>query len=112
MGKFCIAVGAILLVIGLFMALGAQAHNGGMAKDGCHKDNKANERHWHFANTKTRAGICSKSGEKFLSLDVLLTPTPVPAICKELLTDFQDAWSVHDADKLARQAIDKGCWAQ
>ena len=36
----------------------AQAHNGGMAADGCHKDNAVGERHWHVEDSIERGGEC------------------------------------------------------
>lgn len=37
------------------------AHSGGMSpKDGCHRDKKANERHWHEQGTNKVAGLCVK----------------------------------------------------
>ena len=39
------------------LAFGAAAHSGRLAKDGCHKDNKVGERHWHAEGVK-RGGAC------------------------------------------------------
>ena len=36
------------------------AHSGGMAKDGCHRDRKAGERHYHKDGSVERAGPCLK----------------------------------------------------
>ena len=36
------------------------AHSGGMAKDGCHRDRKAGERHHHKDGSVDRAGPCLK----------------------------------------------------
>ena len=36
------------------------AHSGGMAKDGCHRDRKAGERHHHKDGSVERAGPCLK----------------------------------------------------
>ena len=36
------------------------AHSGGMAKDECHRDRKAGERHYHKAGSTERAGPCLK----------------------------------------------------
>ena len=36
------------------------AHSGGMAKDGCHRDRKADERHHHKDGSVERAGPCLK----------------------------------------------------
>ena len=38
----------------------AFAHPGGLARDGCHRDNAAGERHWHLEGTADRAGECIK----------------------------------------------------
>ena len=39
------------------LAFGAAAHSGRLAQDGCHKDNKAGERHWHVERVQ-RGGPC------------------------------------------------------
>ena len=36
----------------------AFAHSGGLAADGCHKDNSVGERHWHLEGTRERGGEC------------------------------------------------------
>ena len=45
------------LAFGAAMDGGAAAHSGRLAKDGCHKDNKVGERHWHVEGVK-RGGPC------------------------------------------------------
>ena len=48
---------AALAVLGAGLAFGAAAHSGRLAEDGCHKDNKAGERHWH-SEGRERGGPC------------------------------------------------------
>ena len=45
------------LAFGAAMDGGAAAHSGRLAQDGCHKDNKVGERHWHVEGVK-RGGPC------------------------------------------------------
>ena len=43
----------------LLWTVGVMAHPGGISpKDGCHKDNKAGERHWHLPDGAERGGEC------------------------------------------------------
>ena len=54
---------AALLGLGLACGIGlvagiVHAHNGGMAADGCHKDNAVGERHWHVEDSIERGGEC------------------------------------------------------
>ena len=48
---------ALLLSVSL-----AQAHSGGLAKDGCHNDRAAGERHWHVPGGTNVGGLCGPSG--------------------------------------------------
>ena len=59
-----LAVGiAIGLVIGGIAFAGeSHAHPGGLARDGCHKDNAAGNRHWHDPDTRQIAGLCDENG--------------------------------------------------
>ena len=50
------------LALALVAASEALAHSGGMAADGCHKDNKAGERHFHLPDSSERAGHCDADG--------------------------------------------------
>ena len=43
----------------VFTAL-AEAHPGSLARDGCHRDNAAGERHFHAGGTHERAGACTR----------------------------------------------------
>ena len=45
------------------------AHSGGLAKDGCHRDKAAGERHWHKKGSRERGGPCVKAGGKSYQLD-------------------------------------------
>lgn len=64
--KDFLKLGAIALMLTLtFWAAGhvipppAQGHPGGLSsKDGCHRDKKAQERHWHVKGTNDRGGPC------------------------------------------------------
>lgn len=51
-----------LVALFVSMALNVEAHNGRLAKDGCHWDRTIEEpeRHWHLEGTHDRAGHCSK----------------------------------------------------
>ena len=56
--KDFVKLGAIALVLTLVFAGLARAHSGGLYKDGCHRDKKAAERHWHLKGTADRGGPC------------------------------------------------------
>ena len=45
------------------------AHAGGLAKDGCHRDKAAGERHWHSEGTATRAGECIEHGGRTVRVE-------------------------------------------
>lgn len=57
-------------VVGLAAAGDAFAHSGGLAKDGCHKDNAAGERHWHIDGTADRGGECVKRDGRTVKVHV------------------------------------------
>ena len=67
---FVVVVFAMGAAVGFFGGKHANAqgiqlvHSGGVAKDGCHKNNKKKERHWHFKGTSKRGGACIESGGK------------------------------------------------
>ena len=67
---------AIGLIAGVLITVtsGALAHNGGLAKDGCHNDKSVGERHWHHQDTRDRAGKCEKIGE--LHIRYVESPQP------------------------------------
>ena len=76
-----LTVFAFGLAIGFALCAGpALAHSGGLAKDGCHKDRTAGERHTHIPGTRERDMVCvTADGVKFR----------LPAQCGDLL-----AWLV------------------
>ena len=67
------------------------AHAGGLAKDSCHRDKKAGERHWHKKGSRKRAGPCVKAGGKTWQLTG-------NAICARqraaFAADKEDGWRV------------------
>ena len=102
----------------------ALAHSGGLAADGCHKDNAAGERHWHREGTRDRGGECVKRGDE--TFRYLAAPPPVSSKeCVALKTQFEfasevwfdaPAWSEEErnssirAIKAANDAVDAGCF--
>lgn len=77
---FITAVICVVLVVAAYMVF---AHPGGLAKDGCHKDNAAGERHYHLADTTDRAGVCEKHGDVTYRI---ATPTPCP-VCEPTIVE-------------------------
>lgn len=77
---------AVAVLIGM-AALGANAHGGGMASDGCHNDRAAGEAHWHEAGTMQRAGPCiDHVGERIRVLErevEVPVPAKIPACAAE-----------------------------
>ena len=57
-------VSVVALGMILATASAALAHSGGLAKDGCHRDRAAGERHFHFEDTTDVAGTCIKEDGK------------------------------------------------
>ena len=89
----------IFIVIMLMLFFGAltvkaEASNGSLAKDGCHKNKETGLRHFHLPKTRTVAGICYKVDgktfkvpqsiidelstvkEKIVKVDRFIDPTP------------------------------------
>ena len=58
------------------MASPAMAHSGGMAADGCHRDKKAGERHWHIDGGSDRGGECIRRNGETVRMP---PPAPEPA---------------------------------
>ena len=56
--KRCAAKALAVLTVLLATGSLVLAHPGMLAKDGCHNDNRAGERHWHVTGTAERAGAC------------------------------------------------------
>ena len=54
--EFCFTAALLLATCSLVLA-----HPGRLAKDDCHKDNRAGERHWHVDGTTDRAAACVKA---------------------------------------------------
>ena len=55
-------VAGLLLGFFLWGSMAVFAHPGGMAKDGCHNDNKMGNRHYHFETNINVAGLCNDDG--------------------------------------------------
>ena len=72
----------LFLSIIVLTALAAEAHPGAMAKDGCHKDNAAGERHYHVNGTAERAGECVKddTGQTIRVLETPACPVCEPEV--------------------------------
>ena len=111
-----VAVIALVFALSALDADGAQAHSGGLAADGCHKDNAAGERHWHRDGTRDRGGECVKHGED--TYRYLAAPAPEPTKqCTALKARFElattdwafaPAWSEEERNASIR-AVDAGC---
>lgn len=67
---FALAMAAITaLAVGVVtFSPEADAHSGGLAKDGCHRDKAAGERHFHFEGTRDVAGTCLKEDGKTVKI--------------------------------------------
>lgn len=118
---FCVvAIGAIALT--LWNIHEAQAHPGGLAKDGCHNDKAAGELHYHVEGTSERAGLCERRDDKTYYITVVERvvevekEVPVEAApteqCETLreryITATEDWWG--DPGPIGLEAIEAGCW--
>ena len=77
MRPFAIGIFALLLAA---CTMPTWAHTGGLAEDGCHKDNSIGERHWHLPDTSVRGGPCV-DGQKHI---VFQQMTPAPDCIQEV----------------------------
>jgi len=94
-----IVLGALAIAIGS----AAHAHPGGLAKDGCHKDNAAGERHWHIDGTADRGGECVKrDGHTFKMPDDPASPSDSHEL--ENLRLLVEAQKAQLADAIGQQA--------
>lgn len=99
-GRITLAAAAFALLGALAIgAGGALAHPGGLAKDGCHKDNAAGERHWHVDGTTERGGECVKRDGRTVKLG-LESADPKEVENLRLLVEAQKAQL---ADAIAQQ---------
>lgn len=77
-GHFIVlAAAAFILGFAACMVLSpAYAHSGGLAKDMCHNDRKADERHWHDPGTRKRGGPCITEGGITIHVLEIIIPPP------------------------------------
>ena len=77
------------MAIGYFvvpdLARQAHAHPGGIANDDCHRDNSADERHWH-ADGRTRGGVCLEIDGETVRFREIETLPPACRLSIEWLT--------------------------
>ncbi|MDE0718460.1 MAG: YHYH domain-containing protein [Rhodospirillaceae bacterium] len=105
------AAAALAASIGLATVTPAAAHPGSLAKDGCHRDKAAGDRHWHKDGTRQRAGVCIDRNGKTVKQPVLIT---IPeADYRRMEADLRTAaagarhWrAAHDEQAAARKAAE------
>ena len=103
--RIALAAAAFMLAGALAIGVGSavHAHPGGLAKDGCHKDNAAGERHWHIDGTADRGGECIKrDGHTFKMPDDSASPSDT--VAHQNLQLLVDAQRAQLADAIAMQA--------
>lgn len=110
-----VGVLAMLVFLAIVFMLGvavgsANAHPGGLAKDGCHKMKAVGERHWHIEGTRERAGECVKVNGQTLKM----TDWPMSLECQGKLSWLVDGNNqygkrvrvkVADLDEVARVCL-------
>lgn len=97
-----LTMAAAALVAGLMMMGTAYAHSGGMAKDGCHKDNAVGERHWHVGDSVERGGECIKVDGKTMKVE------PMPDYIKAL-NDRLDVLMAREDERRMNTGPDPAC---
>ena len=113
-----IAVGAMIVMLGAGIGAMSDAlgHSGGLAKDGCHRDKAAGERHWHKPGTKERAGPCiAFEGESVKAVEqtVEVVKEVLPQKCAEWIDwlvdgngEPKDWWGDERKIKVAVRSLD------
>lgn len=73
------------------------AHAGQLSpKDNCHRHKAAGERHWHFADTKTRGGPCIKvDGQTWQFMNHTLCRDERVAFAAAKVADGEVDWRAH-----------------
>lgn len=102
---------AVGIVIGLLTALYAPAlfaHPGGMAKDGCHNDRSAGERHYHESSSTNRMGKCVEiDGISYRTIEIVVEKEVIVEVPIETVVKTPDVEAFEKALDRLDAAIEK-----